>query len=68
MVTLIDVGMVIRLDERDRINFINFLKSVLHGDGQKCAEMIYNISLFDGQKIIKGKFESYYAELKNLFK
>lgn len=33
VVTLIDVGMVIRLEERDRMNFINFIKSVLHGDG-----------------------------------
>ena len=51
--TLIDVGMVIRLDERDRVNFINVLKSIVHGDGQKCAEMIYSLSLFDGQKIIE---------------
>lgn len=33
--------MVRRLDEDDRTNFI---KNVFHGDGQKCAEMIYNLS------------------------
>lgn len=37
VVTLIDVGMVIRLDEKDRTNFVNFIKSVLHGDGENCA-------------------------------
>ena len=57
VVTLIDVGMVIRLDENDRLNFINFIKSVLHGDGENCAEMIYNISSFDGKKILSGKFQ-----------
>ena len=36
-VTLIDVGMVIRLDESDRMNFINFLKSILHGNSNECA-------------------------------
>lgn len=51
--------MVIRLDENDRMNFINFLKSVLHGDGNKCAEMIYGLSIFDGSKIVAGKFEEY---------
>lgn len=58
-VTLIDVGMVIRLEERDRLNFINFIKSVMHGDSKICAEMIYNLSSFNGQKIIEGKFEEY---------
>ena len=59
--------MVIRLDEDDRMNFINFIKNVLHGDGEKCAEMIYNLSSFDGKKIITGKFEQYMGELKQLF-
>ena len=51
VVNLIDVGMVIRLEESDRLNFINFIKCVLHGDGEKCAEMIYSLSIFDGKKI-----------------
>jgi predicted unusual protein kinase regulating ubiquinone biosynthesis (AarF/ABC1/UbiB family) len=28
-ITLIDVGMVIKLKETDRLNFINFIKSVI---------------------------------------
>lgn len=49
------------------MNFITFLKAVCHGDGQNCAEMIYNLSIFDGKKIIQGKFKKYMAELRNLF-
>lgn len=64
VVNLIDVGMVIRLEESDRLNFINFIKCVLHGDGEKCAEMIYSLSIFDGKKIIAGKFDKYMGELK----
>lgn len=29
--------------------------------------MIYNLSSFNGQKILKGKFEQYMNELRNLF-
>lgn len=36
-IKLIDVGMVIRLQESDRINFINFIKCFLEKDGEKCA-------------------------------
>jgi aarF domain-containing kinase len=64
---LIDVGMVIRLNETDRLNFINFLRCFLHNDSEKCAEMIYSLSTFDGQKIIKGKFDHYLSELQGLF-
>lgn len=39
----------------------------MHGQGEKCAELIYSLSLFDGKKIIKGSFEKYMAELKSLF-
>ena len=49
---LIDVGMVIKLDERDRINFTNFLKSVMEGNSEKCANMVYRMSTFDGNKIL----------------
>lgn len=29
---LIDVGMVIKLDENDRLNFVNFIKSIIEGN------------------------------------
>lgn len=56
IVNLIDVGMVIQLNERDKKNFVNFIKSVIEGKGELCAEMIYNLSNFNGKKIISGKF------------
>ena len=31
-ITLIDVGMVIKLDEHDRLNFVNFIKSIIEGN------------------------------------
>ena len=34
---------------------------------KKCAENFYNISSFDGKKIIKGEYEQYMGELKRLF-
>jgi len=58
-VNLIDVGMVISLDETDKNNFVSFLKAVISSDGEKCAQMIYNLSNFDGKKIVEGKFNEY---------
>lgn len=49
---IIDVGMVIKLEENDRLNFTNFIKSVMEGNSEKCASMIYKLSNFDGQKIL----------------
>ena len=47
-VTLLDVGMVIRLEQADKENFVNFIKSVVEGNSHKCAEMIYSLSNFEG--------------------
>ena len=66
-ITLIDAGMVIKLDENDRLSFVNFLKFIIEGNSDKCANMIYNMSNFDGKKILNGKFEDYRTELKDLF-
>ena len=66
-VTLIDVGMVISLDDIDKGNFVNFIKAIINSDGEKCAQMIYSLSNFEGQKIITGKFEQYLEDLRNLF-
>ncbi len=55
-VNLIDVGMVIELNEKDKKNFVNFIKSVIEGKGEMCATMIYRLSNFEGKKIIEGKF------------
>lgn len=51
--------MVISLDETDKNNFVSFLKAVISSDGEKCAQMIYNLSNFDGKKIVEGKFNEY---------
>jgi predicted unusual protein kinase regulating ubiquinone biosynthesis (AarF/ABC1/UbiB family) len=58
-INLIDVGMVIKLEENDRRNFVNFIKSVIEGNSEKCACMIYSLSNFEGQKIMEGKFSNY---------
>lgn len=55
-VNLIDVGMVIELNETDKRNFVNFLKSVIEGRGEICASMIYRLSNFEGKKLIEGSF------------
>lgn len=31
-INVIDVGMVIKLNEHDRLNFTNFLKSIMEGN------------------------------------
>lgn len=51
-VTLIDVGMVIELNETDRKNFVNFIKSFIMQEPDQCAQMIYSLSLYKGHKII----------------
>lgn len=66
-INLIDVGMVIKLDDTDRRNFVSFIKSVIEGNSEKCAAMIYNLSNFEGQKILEGRFSDYKTELRNLF-
>lgn len=56
--------MVIKLDETDRRNFVNFIKSVIEGNSDKCANTIYSLSNFEGQKITDGKFNDYKTQLK----
>jgi predicted unusual protein kinase regulating ubiquinone biosynthesis (AarF/ABC1/UbiB family) len=46
VVNLIDVGMVITLNEKDKKNFVNFIKSIIEGRGELCAELIYSLSNF----------------------
>lgn len=67
IVNLIDVGMVIQLNERDKKNFVNFIKSCIEGRGELCAEIIYSLSNFEGKKIIGGKFDNYLNQLKECF-
>ena len=66
-ITLIDVGMVIRLSEDDRLNFTSFLKNVVQGNSEKCASLIYGLSNFGGEKILEGQFGEFKAELRRLF-
>lgn len=51
VITVIDVGMVITLNEVDRKNFIMFLESVVKGNSRKCADMIYDLSRYEGKQI-----------------
>ena len=50
-VALIDVGMVIKLEERKIKYFLNVLSEVIEANPKKCAEMIYGISTFRGQPL-----------------
>ena len=63
VVNVIDVGMVIELNDIDKRNFVNFIKSVIEGKSHLCAEMIFNLSNFEGQKIMNqvgDRFKGYY--------
>lgn len=55
-INVIDVGMVIKLNEHDRLNFTNFLKSIMEGNSEKCATLIYRLSNFDNKKLMEGTF------------
>ena len=70
VVNLIDVGMVIELNDVDKRNFVNFIKSVIEGRSHLCAEMIYNLSNFEGKKIMNevgDRFKGYYDQLTKCF-
>lgn len=51
--------MVIRLDERDKKVFANFIKAVLECKGEECADMIFNLSNYEGQRVKGEKFKKY---------
>ena len=59
--------MVTILDETDRKNFITFINSVIEGNGKKCADMIFSLSKFKGERIGKSEFGEFYDDLKNMF-
>lgn len=59
--------MVIQLNEKDRNNFVNFIKSIIEGNSETCANMIFKLSNFEGNKIVEGKFVDYKDQLKKLF-
>ena len=48
--------MVIELDETDRKNFVNFIKSFIMQEPEECAQMIYSLSLHKGKKIVNENF------------
>jgi hypothetical protein len=53
--------MVVELDHRDKQNFSKFIKSVIECRGNDCAEMIFSLSNYEGQKITRSKkFEGYH--------
>lgn len=59
--------MVIQLQQKDKENFVNFVKCVIQSEGDKCAEMIYNLSNYNGKKIKKDQFPEYQKELREVF-
>ena len=54
ILTVIDTGMVITLNEQDRQNFLGFIQNVIQGNGLHCARMIYNLSSHGGKKLKDG--------------
>lgn len=67
-VTLIDVGMVIKLEEEKRKYFLNVLSEVIEANPKKCAEMIYGISTYRGQSLRPNEFPKYLEDLEDMFK
>ncbi len=59
--------MVIQLDEKDKQNFIRFIKSVIEGRGNECAQMIYNLSNYQGKKLGVNGFQGYQRQLTKCF-
>lgn len=61
--------MVVELDETDKRNFSNFIKSIIECRGNDCAKMIFSLSNYEGQKITKNasKFTSYHGQLTACF-
>jgi predicted unusual protein kinase regulating ubiquinone biosynthesis (AarF/ABC1/UbiB family) len=60
--------MVVELDKQDKKNFSKFIKAVIECRGNDCAEMIFNLSNYEGHKVKRNdKFENYHEELKNCF-
>jgi predicted unusual protein kinase regulating ubiquinone biosynthesis (AarF/ABC1/UbiB family) len=68
-ITLLDVGMVIKLNESKKKAFRAFLHEVLKGDPQECARMIYNLSLKGGKQLqdISTFYEGYLKDLEAMF-
>lgn len=46
---------------------MSFVKFVIQSEGDKCAEMIYNLSNYNGKKIKKDQFPEYHEELQKVF-
>lgn len=68
-VTVIDAGMVIEMEERDRLNFVNFIRCLIEKEPEECAKMIYSLSLRGGKPILLGaaRYRGYYEDLRKLF-
>ena len=39
----------------------------MEGNSEKCATQVYQLSNFDGEKILEGSFDHYMSQLKQLF-
>ena len=59
IITVIDTGMVITLDDKDRENFLGFIKNVIQGNGKECANQIYKLSSYGGRKLESKEFPRY---------
>ena len=45
--------------ELDKRTFVNFIKAVIEGRGNDCAEMIFNLSKYEGNKLNKAGHTHY---------
>lgn len=64
---MLDAGMVIRLEEKDKKVFVKFIKAVIQSRGEECAEMIYNLSKYEGHKLTGNNFSNYKKDLQKVF-
>ena len=62
-INLIDAGMVVKLNQRDKQVFVRFIKAVIENRGNECAQMIYNLSSYEGHKLTGNNFLNYKKEL-----
>ena len=50
-ISIIDVGMILTMEPADREKFTKFVLSIVSKKPLVCAEMIYNLSMYRGEKI-----------------
>ena len=64
---ILDVGMVIKLEEKKRHYFISFLSEVIQGNPTECAKMIHRISKYGGKLLEDSEYPVYFQDLEEMF-